>query len=118
MKIVNAVFILIFTYFIVVQYNDPDPMMWIVIYAYAAMVCVMAILGRLKKYFIYGGLLIFVVLAGTLFTSMIEWVNAGNQTEIFDEMSKERMYVEETREFFGLVIGIAALVVNGVTIKK
>ena len=112
MKYFNGLFALIFVYFIIVQFNDPDPIFWVLIHSYALLVVILLILGKAKKYFLYGGIAIFAVLAATLIPGVIDYYNASNYGEIFSEMAKERMYVEESREFFGLIIAMIPLVVN------
>ena len=39
MKIFNIFFCVVFILFAVVQYNDPDPYLWIPIYLYPALLC-------------------------------------------------------------------------------
>jgi hypothetical protein len=39
MKIFNSFFVLVFILFAVVQYNDPDPYLWVPIYLYPALLC-------------------------------------------------------------------------------
>ena len=39
MKLFNYLFVLIFILFAAVQYNDPDPYLWIPIYIYVAFIC-------------------------------------------------------------------------------
>lgn len=112
MKYFNGLFALLFLYFIIVQYNDPDPLLWVTIYSYALLVTILMIIGRAKKYFLYGGTIIFAVLAATLVPGVIDYFNASNYGEIFSEMAKERLYVEESREFFGLLIAMVPMVVG------
>ncbi|MDH5602994.1 MAG: hypothetical protein OEY51_03620, partial [Cyclobacteriaceae bacterium] len=61
---------------------------------------------------LYGGTIIFAVLAATLVPGVIDYFNASNYGEIFSEMAKERLYVEESREFFGLLIAMVPMVVG------
>ena len=112
MKYFNGLFALIFVYFIIVQFNDPDPLLWVLVYGFGLMVTILLIVGRAKKYFLYGGIVIYAVLAATLVPGVIDYYHASNYGEIFSEMAKERMYVEESREFFGLLIGIVPMGVN------
>ena len=46
-RILNGVWGLLFTYAVVVQFNDPDPLRWVLIYGAAACLCFLAVAGRL-----------------------------------------------------------------------
>jgi hypothetical protein len=61
MKIFNVVFCILFILFAAVQYNDPDPYIWIPIYLYAAVLCWLAFRN---KYFPSAYLLGIVAYAG------------------------------------------------------
>jgi hypothetical protein len=42
---------------------------------------------------------------------VLEWLQSENKSDIFDDVKKmENLYIEESREFLGLMICIAALV--------
>jgi len=42
MKIFNIFFCIVFIFFAALQYNDPDPYVWMPIYLYAAVLCWLA----------------------------------------------------------------------------
>ena len=48
MKIFNYIFVLLFLSFAALQYNDPDPIVWIAIYGAMAYVCFRATRGKLS----------------------------------------------------------------------
>lgn len=118
MKILNGILASLFIYFAIVQFNDPDPVLWVLVYVFTALVCIQGIMGRSRSYFLIVGMITFVALAATRFGGMIEWVQAGQQSEIFGEMTGDRPYVEETREFFGLIIALATVVFNWVLHRR
>jgi hypothetical protein len=47
LRIPNAIFSLLFAYATIVQYNDPDPIPWILIYLAATAVCATSVLRRI-----------------------------------------------------------------------
>jgi hypothetical protein len=50
---------------------------------------------------------------------VIEWLKQDNKSALFDEIAKMRHpYIEETREFLGLFICIAVLVLQLVRAEK
>src|SRR5262245_48677716 len=46
MKILNYLMTACFLFSVIVQYNDPDPLLWMLIYGCAGAACVLAILNR------------------------------------------------------------------------
>jgi Transmembrane family 220, helix len=115
MKIFNIIFIFIFIVFAGLQYNDPDPYVWMPIYLYAALLCWLSIKGKFypKAYWagfvVYGSYAIYKMFDEN---GLIDWIRKHNAENIAGTMKAESPWVEETREFFGLVIVIAVLVIN------
>ena len=118
MKITNGILALLFTYFAVVQINDPDPVLWVLVYSFAVMICVQAILGRSKIYFLIVGAVTFIALAATRIPGFIGWLRSDQYGELFGEMIYDKPYIEETREFIGLLIALAAIVYNWIVLRR
>ena len=76
------------------------------------MVCVMGVFGRVRRYFIIVGILALGVLAGSRIPGVIDWINSQNHSELLGEMYKEKPYIEDTREFGGLLIALIAIGIN------
>lgn len=115
MKDLNAFFVTIFTISAVIQYNDPDPLLWIGIYGYGALVCLLAILGKDNKVLHYAGILIFIAYALYLLfipEGVLSWITQHDAENITGSMSDEKPWIEATREFFGLLILSFALLLN------
>ena len=115
MKVFNIFFILVFILFAAVQYNDPDPYLWIPIYLYPAVLCYWAVKKSYPKWGYYIGFAIFGVYAiYKLFdeNGVIDWIRYHQATSIASTMKAEQPWVEETREFFGLVIILVVLAIN------
>lgn len=110
MRILNSILALLFLVFAFVQVNDPDPILWILIYGAMAAVSVMAIF----EYYIpkvmwamAAGYLFYCVL---LFPGLIDWLNSSDRSLLFDDIAKMQFpYIEESREFLGLAICLAVL---------
>ena len=49
MKRFNQLFVFIFILFAVVQYNDPDPYLWVPIYLFPAVLCFLAAREKFYK---------------------------------------------------------------------
>lgn len=115
MKIFNIVFIGLFIIAAGLQYNDPDPYVWIPIYLYAAFLCYKAFQKKYNPALYYIGLIIYGLYAAYLFfdkTGVIHWIKRHKAESIVQTMQAEKPWIEETREFFGLIILILVLLAN------
>jgi hypothetical protein len=74
--------------FAALQYNDPDPYLWMPIYL------------LVDK------------------TGVLNWAGEHHSENIVQSMKAEKPWIEETREFFGLVIVMAVLVINMLWLRK
>ena len=122
MKVFNIIFCLIFIVFAALQYNDPDPWLWVPIYMYTSVLCWLA---ARKRYFIKAYLLGIVVYSVYAVykvfdaNGLLDWLNLHHAESIAQTMKAEQPWIEESREFFGLIILIVVLSVNYfVAIKK
>ena len=118
MKITNGILAVLFGYFAVVQLNDPDPVIWVLVYGFTIMICVQAMLGRSKQYFLIVGAVTFIALAATRLEGLIGWIRSEQHGEIFGEMIYDKPYIEETREFLGLAIALAAVIYNWIMLRR
>jgi hypothetical protein len=115
MKIFNFIFIFIFIVFAGLQYNDPDPYVWMPIYLYAALLCWLSIKGKFypKAYWagfvVYGSYAVYKMFDEN---GLIDWIRKHHAENIAGTMKAETPWVEEPREFFGLVIVMTVLLIN------
>jgi len=115
MKVFNYFFCFVFIIFAALQYNDPDPYVWMPIYLYSAVLCYLA--ARLKFYpkaYLIGIIVYFAYGVYLFFdkTGVIDWINEHNEENIAQTMKATKPWIEETREFFGLMILIVVLAIN------
>ena len=105
MKILLYFFVLLFLSFAALQWNDPDPWNWIILYGYMAAVCWITALGKFNRTAIVIGLVAYGVYAILLAPSFWQWLQSPDRSALFDEFAKmQNLYIEETREFLGLII--------------
>ena len=121
MKVFNLIFCLLFVFSAALQYNDPDPYLWIPIYMYGAVLCWLAFRDKYypKAYLI--GIFIYFAYAIYLFFAqdgVLDWINKHNAEDIAATMKAEKPWIEETREFFGLMILIVVLMIDFFYSKK
>lgn len=121
LRIFNYVFAFLFVVSAVLQYNDPDPWLWIPIYMFAAVLCWLAARGKFYPKLYASGMLVFGIYAIYLmFTDdgVLDWLNEHDAENIAQSMKATKPWIEDTREFFGLLIIIFALLVNQLASKK
>jgi hypothetical protein len=119
MKIFNIIFALIFTSFVYVQFNDPDPILWIAIYGSMAVLCIMAIFKRYPRPAYIVLLVLFVGYSTFYISSVLVWFKQEHLSDLFDEVAKmEHLYIEESREFLGLMICVGVLIFYLIRTKR
>ena len=115
MKIVNIFFCVIFIIFAALQYNDPDPYIWIPIYLYAAVLCALAAKNKFYPVAYWIGIIVYGLYAAYEFFAkdgVLDWMQKHHAENIAHTMKAETPWIEETREFFGLIILISVLLMN------
>jgi hypothetical protein len=115
MKIFNIFFCFCFIVFAALQYNDPDPYVWIPIYMYTAVLCWLASRNKFYPTAYWIGIIVYAAYATyKVFDTngLIDWITKHNEENIAETMKAEKPWIEETREFFGLVILIVVLLID------
>ncbi|HVZ56948.1 MAG TPA: transmembrane 220 family protein [Chitinophagaceae bacterium] len=121
MKLFNVFFCFVFIVFAGLQYNDPDPYVWMPIYLYAAVLCWLAFRGRYYPRAYWLGIGVYAAYAlYKVFdpNGLLDWLRLHHAENIAETMKAEKPWIEETREFFGLVILIAVLGINLLAAKR
>lgn len=120
-KIFNVVFCLVFILFAAFQYNDPDPYLWIPLYLYAAVLCALAVKNKFYPIAYFAGLFFYLAYAVYLFFTtdgVLDWINKHEAENIAATMKAAKPWIEDSREFFGLLILITVLLVNFFYLRK
>jgi len=115
MRLFNIIFCFIFILFAALQYNDPDPYIWVPIYLYTAVLCWLAFRNRFYPRAYIAGIIVYAAYAlYKVFDAngLIDWITKHNAQNIAETMKAQKPWIEETREFFGLVILIAVLLID------
>ena len=105
MIVCQYAFAMLFLFAAVVQYNDPDPTRWMIVYGSAALVCILATrsIALARGFWLAPAFVAVVALlwAASIFLGiehpLMPW-------RMFDEWEMKDVAVEETRETFGLLI--------------
>ena len=93
--------LLMFAFSVVVQYNDPDPVRWMLIYGSAALVCGFELRRRVNPWSPAIVALVAFAWAASIAPRVIGKVPFGS---MFAEFEMHDIGVEESREMYGLVI--------------
>lgn len=105
----------LFLFAAALQYNDPQPFRWIVIYVAAAWPCVQVLLGR-PRWPVAAGVAVAAFAWAGLYAYRGAWTVPF--FDMFDEWEMKNQQVVETREMFGLcIIGVWMTVVAVVAWK-
>lgn len=121
MKFLNIFFCFVFIVFAGLQYNDPDPYLWIPIYMYTSVLCWLAARERFYTKAYLAGIAVYTLYAlYKIFDSngLLDWIQLHHAANIAETMKAEQPWIEESREFFGLIILIAVLGINYFTAVK
>jgi len=110
MKVVHAFLALMFLSFTIVQYNDPDPWLWIAIYGSMTALSVLAFFQKFLIRFMIGQVIAFTIYAALLAPGVWAWWTSPDRSLLFDDLAKMQFYyIEEAREFLGLIICLSVL---------
>ena len=97
----NALMLLAFIFSVIVQFNDPDPLLWAAIYTLAAIVCALELRRRTPAALPAAIALAALAWAATLAPRVIGNVPFAS---MFAEFEMANIAVEESREMYGLVL--------------
>lgn len=108
-----------FLLFAFVQVNDPDPVIWILVYGAMAVYCVMAIFEFYPQRMLIATAAIYILYSLWSLPGVLEWLRSENKATLFDDLAKmQHPYVEEAREFLGLMICVGVLILYIIRSRK
>ncbi len=112
MRYLNIVFLLAFLLSVLVQFNDPDPWTWSLLYAAAAASCLAYHVGRLTWQF---AALLGVIATGWCLWLLPQFLGQVSPAAIFESLSMKTQAVEEAREAGGTLLVALWMSVLGVS---
>ena len=95
----NAVMLVAFVLSVIVQFNDPDPLLWAAIYSAAAVVCGFELRRRTNPLVPAGIAAAALIWAATIAPRVLGKVRFG---AMFAEFEMANTGIEESREMYGL----------------
>jgi hypothetical protein len=114
-KYLNLFLAILFAVFAALQYNDQDPYIWIPIYGFASVICFLAFRGMIYKRVSLAGIIFCIAYAVYLFIDkdgVLSWVRDHDAESLVQTMKATKPWIEESREFGGLLIVIISLALN------
>lgn len=92
-----------------VQYNDPDPVLWIGLYGAGSLLLILAAAGWRSRWAVLVVLVAYALVGVTVLPGFVEWLLHYPGSDLMAPMSAEHPHIEESREFVGLVIAAACV---------
>lgn len=99
----------IFIIFALVQYNDPDPWIWIFIYGLVGIIYLASINFSIPKWVIFVVMFSLIISVAYYLPKAMNWFNEG-MPSIIGEMKATSPHIEWMREFLGLIICLLAII--------
>lgn len=113
--ILNVIFFVSFLGFAYVNLNDKDAYIWVPIYTLPAILCGLAVFNKIFPsvyLFIMGFYVAYAIYLFFAKDGVLDWFTKYNRKSIVESMQATKPYIEQTREFFGLLIVTGALALN------
>lgn len=110
MKITYLILSLVFLVFAGLQLNDPDPVPWMLVYVAISISCALVAFNKPAKWWLRGvtaAVGVWMIYASPAF---FRWAGGGFP-DIAGQMEDARPIIEETREFLGLLLAFAMMLV-------
>lgn len=121
MRLLNGFFLVLFLFSAAVQYNDPDPYLWIPLYLFGALICYLALRKRFVPALYIIGWVVYIPYAVFLFFDkhgVLSWWSKHDAENIAQSMKATKPWIEETREFIGLMLLIIVLLINWLWLRR
>lgn len=92
------------------QYNDPDPLLWGAYYLALGLFAILCSFGLRLRFGFISLVMASLLLLGGTWPGVQQYLGNKDGQTLANAMSKEYPYIEQTREFGGAAIGLAAAI--------
>lgn len=100
----------LFLLFAIVQWNDPDPLIWMIFYGVMSLIYILLALGKRFAFYLSVLMLITCIInMGFILPEIIKWIKDG-MPSIVQSMKATIPSIEYTREFLGLLLCLIACI--------
>jgi len=107
-KYLNIIIAAVFFLFAFFQYNDPDPLLWIIAYTYVACCILLYQFTDVALFPITIGIFVFIGLFISYIPYIYDWVKEG-MPSITGTMKAQSPYIEVVRESLGILLILLVL---------
>lgn len=110
-RTIHIILAILFFLFAAVQYNDPDPLLWMLIYGSVGLIALLkAYLNQIN----YNPLILTLIVILSLYSlfyvpTFIDFIGNPDKADLIGKMKVNKPWIEGTREFLGLLIASGAL---------
>lgn len=111
-KLIFLLFALCLLAFAALQFNDPDPTTWILFYAICAAVPALALFNRSIKAVFWIALILCGINLAIYAEGAYNYYLHRNTEPLMQSMNPEKPYIEEAREFLGVLIALVMIVIS------
>ncbi len=118
LHVLNILFLAAFALSAVVQFNDPDPWVWIVIYGLAALCCLLFLFRRLSRWTATGVGLIALIWAVVLLPAAVAGSGELSLRALVGSADMLNERVELAREIGGLMIVVFWMFVLALVLRR
>ena len=110
LRLFAIVMALVFLVFAGLQYNDPDPYIWIPIYLYLVLLSVLVLNRSVSKVVLFVSALAFLI--GSVYMWPAHWEGVALKNGM------KTVNIEEGRESLGLAMGCVTLLIYGLAVSS
>ena len=110
-NITKISFSVILIAFSIVQFNDPDPLIWVLVYGLSSILILLSAFINIPKVIFYLFVTFIFFWCCSLTPSLINWIIIEKGSNLMQVMQTSKPYIEETRECLGLFITFIMLLI-------
>jgi len=118
MNATHALFAIVLLVFAFVQFNDPDPFVWVTFYTICALVPLSLMVNRYHHYLLWIAAGLCLLHLGIAAPGIYDYLMHHLNQSIIQDMSPDRPYIEESREFLGTVIALLLMAISVLLARK
>lgn len=121
MKAFNILFGLLFFLFAILQYNDPDPYLWIPIYLFSSILCIVNSRDKFNltsHIVLIAFCIVYAIILMVNKDGVISWVSEHETESLVQSMKATKPWIEQTREFGGLIMIMIVSIINVMVLNK
>lgn len=101
-----------------VQYNDPDPLHWMLLYFLSALVCAGSVFRRIPEALIFMTAGMALAEMAITLGGVLDWLRLGKENVITTQMTPTKPHIELTREFLGAAICLVVMLLLARSLRK